>query len=62
MMLKCCVIRKVIVQSFHSCNNIFSNSHNQFMKKINDMLMLVKDEKIFSEKVNLSMKVMTTSD
>ncbi len=32
------------------------------MKKINDMLMLVKDEKIFSEKVNLSMKVMTTSD
>ncbi len=29
---------------------------------INDMLMLVKDEKIFSEKVDLSMKIMITSD
>ena len=31
------------------------------MKKINDMLMSVRDEKIFSEKVDLNMKVMTTS-
>ncbi len=29
---------------------------------INDMLMSVKDEKIFSEKVDFSIKVVTTSD
>ena len=46
MMLKHCVIRKVIMQSFHLHNNISSNSHNWFMKKTNDMSMLVKDEKI----------------
>jgi len=50
------------MQSFHLHDNIFSNSHNQFTKKINDMLMSIKDEKIFSEKVNLSMKVVITSD
>ncbi len=61
-MLERYVIRKIIMQSFHSCNNISSNSHNWSTKKINDMLMLVKDEKIFSEKVDLSMRVVITSD
>ncbi len=46
MMLKCCMIRKVIMQSFHSCNNILSNSHNRSTRKINDMSMSVRDEKI----------------
>ncbi len=46
MMLERCVIRKVIMQSFHSCNNISSNSHNQSTRKINDMSMSVKDKKI----------------
>ena len=50
------------MQSFHLRNSTFSNSHNQFTKKINDMSMSVKDEKIFSEKVDLSMRVMITSD
>ena len=45
-MLERCVIRKVIMQSFHSCNNIFSNNHNRSTRKINDMSMSVKDEKI----------------
>ncbi len=45
-MLERCVIRKVVVQSFHSCNNTFSNSHNRFTRKINDMSMSVRDEKI----------------
>jgi len=46
MMLERCVIRKVIMQSFHSCNNISSNSHNRSTRKINDMSMSIKDEKI----------------
>jgi len=46
MMLKRYVIRKVIMQSFHSCNNISSNNHNQSTRKINDMLMSVRNEKI----------------
>ncbi len=50
------------MQSFHLRDNISSNSHNQSTKKINDMSMSVKDEKISSEKVDLSMKVVTTSD
>jgi len=45
-MLERCVIRKVVVQSFHSCNNISSNSHNRSTRKINDMSMSVRDEKI----------------
>ena len=45
-MLKHCMIRKIIMQSFHLCDNTLSNNHNQFMKKINDMSMSVKDEKI----------------
>ncbi len=45
-MLEHCVIRKVIMQSFHSCNNIFSSSHNWFTRKINDMSISVRDEKI----------------
>jgi len=61
-MLERCVIRKVIVQSFHSRDNISSNSHNRSTKKINDMSMSVRDEKISSEKVDLSMRVVTTSD
>jgi len=64
-MLKNCVIRKVIMQSFHSCNNISSNSHNQSMKKINDMSMSVRDEKILLVKKTTQMKslwVVITSD
>ncbi len=56
------MIRKVIMQSFHLCDNTSFNNHNQFIKKINDMSMSVKDEKIFSEKVDFSMKVVITSD
>ncbi len=65
MMLECCVIRKVIVQSFHSCDNIFFNSHNQSMKKINDILMSIKDEKILLVKKTIQMKslqIVITSD
>jgi len=50
------------MQSFHLCDSISSNSHNQSMKKINNMLMSVRDEKISSEKVDLSMRIMITSD
>jgi len=46
MMLECCMIMKIIMQSFHLHDNISSNSHNQSTKKINDMLISVKDEKI----------------
>ena len=46
MMLKCYVIRKVVIQSFHLRDNISSNSYNQSMKKTNDMSMLIEDEKI----------------
>jgi len=49
------------VQSFHLRDNTLSNSHNRSTKKINDMSMSVRDEKISSEKVDLSMRVMTTS-
>ncbi len=34
MMLERCVIRKVVVQSFHSCDNISPNSHNQSKSNI----------------------------
>ncbi len=64
-MLERCMIRKVIMQSFHSCDNTFSNSHNQSTKKINDMSMSVKDEKILLVKKTTQMKslqVVTTSD
>ncbi len=64
-MLERCVIRKVIMQSFHSYDNISSNSHNQSMKKINDMLMSVRDEKILLMKKTTqvkSLQVVTTSD
>ncbi len=65
MMLKHCVIRKIIMQSFHSHDNISSNSYNQFMKKINDMLMSVRDEKILLVKKTTQMKslqIVITSD
>ena len=55
-MLERCVIRKVIVQSFHSRDNIFSNSHNRSTKKINDMSMSVRDEKILLVKKITQMK------
>jgi hypothetical protein len=64
-MLERCVIRKVIMQSFHSHDNIFSNSHNQSTKKINDMLMSVRDEKILLVKKTTQMKslwIVITSD
>jgi len=53
------------MQSFHSRDNIFSNSHNQSTKKINDMSMSVRDEKILLVKKTTQMKslrVVTTSD
>ncbi len=53
------------MQSFHSHDNILSNSHNQFTKKINDMLMSVKDEKILLMKKTIQMKslqVITIND
>jgi len=50
------------VQSFHLRDNTLSNSHNQSTRMIDDMLMSVKDEKISSEIVVLSMKVVITSD
>ncbi len=64
-MLEHCMIRKIIMQSFHSCDNIFFNNHNQSTKKINDMSMSVKDEKILLVKKTIQMKslqVMITSD
>jgi len=64
-MLECYVIRKVIMQSFHSCNNTSSNSHNRSTKKINDMSMSVRDEKILLVKKTTQMKslqVVITSD
>jgi len=64
-MLERCMIRKVIMQSFHLCDNILSNSHNQFTKKINDMLMSVRDEKILLVKKTIQMKslrIVITSD
>jgi len=45
-MLERCMIMKTVVQSFHLRDNISSNSHNQSTKKINDMSMSVRDEKI----------------
>ncbi len=66
MMLERCVIRKVVVQSFHPCDNIFPNSHNRSTKKINDMSMSVRDEKILKlvKKTTQmkSLRVVTTSD
>ncbi len=53
------------MQSFHSHDNILSNSHNQSTKKINNMLMSVKDEKILLVKKTIQMKslrVVITSD
>jgi len=50
------------MQNFHLHDNILFNSYNQSTKMINDMSMSVRDEKISSEKVDLSMRVMTTSD
>ncbi len=64
-MLERCVIRKVIVQSFHSCDNTLSNNHNRSTKKINDMSMSVRDEKILLVKKTIQMKslrVVITSD
>jgi len=65
MMLERCMIRKVVMQSFHSCDNTLSNSHNRSTKKINDMSMSVRDEKILLVKKTTQMKslqVVTTSD
>jgi len=52
------------MQSFHSCDNILSNSHNRSTKKINDMSMSVRDEKILLVKKTIqvkSLRVVTTS-
>ena len=64
-MLERCMIRKVIMQSFHSHDNTLSNSHNRSTKKINDMSMSVRDEKILLVKKTTqvkSLQVVTTSD
>ncbi len=64
-MLERCVIRKVVVQSFHPRDNILSNSHNRSTKKINDMSMSVRDEEILLVKKTIqikSLRVVTTSD
>jgi len=64
-MLERCVIRKVVMQSFHLHDNISSNSYNWSMKKINDMSMSVRDEKILLVKKITQMKslqIVTTSD
>ncbi len=64
-MLERCVIRKVVMQSFHSRDNISSNSHNRSTKKINDMSMSMRDEKILLVKKTTQMKslrVVITSD
>jgi len=53
------------MQSFHLRDNTSSNSHNRSTKKINDMSMSVKDEKILLVKKTTQMKslqVVTTSD
>ncbi len=53
------------MQSFHLCDNTLFNSHNQSTKKINDMLMSVRDEKILLVKKTTQMKslwVVITSD
>jgi len=53
------------MQSFHSHNNISSNSHNRSTKKINDMSMSVRDEKILLVKKTIQMKslqIVITSD
>ncbi len=53
------------MQSFHSCDNTFSNSHNRSTKKINDMSMSVRDGKILLVKKTTqvkSLRVVTTSD
>ncbi len=55
MMLKCYVIMKAVMQSFHLRDNTLSNSHNWFMKKINDMLKSVRDEKILLVEKSIQM-------
>ncbi len=53
------------MQSFHLHDNIFSNSHNWSMKKINDMSMSIRDEKILLVKKTIqikSLQVVITSD
>ncbi len=53
------------MQSFYLRDNTSSNSYNQSMKKINDMSMSVRDEKILLVKKITQMKslqIVTTSD
>ncbi len=53
------------MQSFYSHNNTFSNSYNQSTKKINDMSMSVRNEKILLVKKTTQMKslqIIITSD
>jgi len=53
------------VQSFYSRDNTLSNSHNQSTKRVNDMSMSVKDEKILLVKKTTQMKslrIVITSD
>jgi len=44
------------MQNFHLRDNTFSNSDNQSMKKINDMSMSVRNEKILLTKKTTQMK------
>jgi len=54
-MLEHCMIKKAVMQSFYLHNNILSNSHNWYTKKINDMLKSVKDKKILLVKKLIQM-------
>ncbi len=49
------------MQSFHLRDNTPPNSHNRSTEGIDDMSMSVRDGKISSEIVVLSMRVVTTS-
>ena len=48
------------MQSFHLRDSTPPNSHNRSTKEINDMSMSVRDGKISSGKVGLSLRVVTT--
>ena len=47
-MLERCVIRKVIVQSFHSCDNTFPNSHNRSEANIERLRLHVYTNNLFN--------------
>ncbi len=46
---------KTVIQNFYLRDNILFNSHNWFMKKINNMSKSIKDEKILLVKKSIQM-------